>query len=71
MTDVLNRLGLGPLAQRDAQLLSGGQMQLVALARALVLEPNVLLLDEPTANLDPAYVARVEEVIGEIQSCAK
>lgn len=63
VNEMLDRLGLTPLAERTATTLSGGETQLVALARALVLQPSLLLLDEPTASLDPRRVALVERVV--------
>lgn len=59
----LEDVGLAEFAQRNARSLSGGEAQRIALARAMVLKPEVLLLDEPTSNLDPANVAVVERSI--------
>ena len=61
----LERVGLGPLAQRPAKTLSGGQQQRLALARAWAAQPEVLLLDEPTASLDPAAKREVEQLMAE------
>ena len=60
---MLTQVGLDGLAKAKAQRLSGGEMQRVALARALVIQPTVLLLDEPTANLDPYNVSLIEDIV--------
>ncbi|MBM4421792.1 MAG: phosphate ABC transporter ATP-binding protein [Chloroflexi bacterium] len=65
VADVLNRVGLAGMETAAARELSGGEMQRVALARALVIRPDALLLDEPTANLDPYNVGLIESIVRE------
>jgi len=59
----LEEVGLKHLAQRPARVLSGGEQQRLALARAWALHPEVLFLDEPTASLDPTATREIEAVI--------
>jgi tungstate transport system ATP-binding protein len=59
-------VGLSELAGAPAKRLSGGEQQRLALARALAKNPAVLLLDEPTASLDPAATKGIEDVIRDV-----
>ena len=62
----LSYTGLSHLADRNARVLSGGEQQRLSIARAWMLQPKVILLDEPTAELDPAGAAAIEYLIEKI-----
>jgi len=62
----IEEVGLTGYESRSATTLSGGEMQRIALARAMVIKPEVLLLDEPTANLDPRSASAIDDLIGRL-----
>jgi len=64
--DILDEVGLAGFEKRRARQLSGGETQLVALARALALSPRVLFLDEPTANVDAKRIHQLENIMAKV-----
>ena len=68
---ILKKVGLEGYDKKSARLLSGGEKQRLSMARALTVKPNLLLLDEPTANLDPYSLNLIENLILEENSIGK
>ena len=71
LKNILDKVGLEGYEKKSARLLSGGEKQRLSMARALIINPNLLLLDEPTANLDPYSLKLIEDLVLEENSIGK
>jgi tungstate transport system ATP-binding protein len=71
LKNLLDKVGLEGYEEKPARLLSGGEKQRLSMARALIVNPNLLLLDEPTANLDPYSLNLIEDLVLEENSIGK
>ncbi|MFC2043749.1 ABC transporter ATP-binding protein [Chloroflexota bacterium] len=71
ISTTLDMIGISALRDRNAKTLSGGEVQRIAIGRAIATEPELLLLDEPTANLDPVSTTMIEELITSISHRCK
>jgi len=71
LKNLLDKVGLEGSEEKPARLLSGGEKQRLSIARALIVNPNLLLLDEPTANLDPYSLNLIEDLVLEENSIGK
>jgi len=71
LKNILDKVGLEGYEKKSARLLSGGEKQRLSMARALIVNPNLLLLDEPTANLDPYSLNLIEDLVLEENSIGK
>ena len=65
--EVLENAGMSHLAETQSGVLSGGEQQRLAIVRALACNPDIIFLDEPTSNLDPASVAAIERMVRDLQ----
>ena len=63
---MMERVGITRLANKDCNRMSGGELQMVLIARALINEPKLIILDEPTVGLDPAQVIEIRKLIREL-----
>ncbi len=66
VTDIMDELGIASFAHKPAHALSGGQKKLVSIADILVMEPELIILDEPASSLDPLHTQIVRDIIGRI-----
>ena len=71
LKNLLDKVGLEGYEEKPARLLSGGEKQRLSMAGALIVNPNLLLLDEPTANLDPYSLNLIEDLVLEENSIGK